>query len=49
MGLPPIYEERRLDPRNTRIGPPMYGDQTHEGQDYETRHPPDEDQGLRGI
>ncbi len=27
----------------------MYEDRTPEGQDYKTRHPPDEDKGLRGI
>ena len=53
-GLPPIYEDwtpdiQKLDPRYTRIGPPMYGDRTPEGQGYKTRHPPDENKGLRGI
>ena len=36
------------DPRNAKIGPPMYGDRTPE--DKATRPSiPDEDQGLRGI
>ncbi len=51
MGLPPIYEDwtpggRRLDPQNTRIGPPMCGDRTPEGQGHRTRHP-GRGQGLR--
>ncbi len=51
MGLPPTHEDwtpggRRLDPRNTRIGPPMCGDRTPEGQGHRTRHP-GRGQGLR--
>ncbi len=44
MGLPPAHEDqtpggRRLNPRNTRIGPPTCGDRTPEGQGHRTRHP----------
>ncbi len=59
MGLPLIYEdltpaERRRDPRDTRIGPPMCGDRTPEGQGHRTPHPEQgprgsQDQGLRRI
>ncbi len=59
MSLPPIYEDwtpdqRRLNPRDTRIGPPMRGDRTPEEQGHRTRHPGRgpralQDRGLCGI
>ncbi len=42
-----VQQPTELDPRNTRIGPLMYGDQTK--RDKATGPGiPDEDQGLRG-
>ncbi len=44
IGLTPGI--RRMDPQDTRIGPPMCGDRTPEGQGHRTRHP-GRGQGLR--
>ena len=54
MGPPPISEDwtpdvPRLDPWDVRIGPPGYEDWTPEVQGHKTQHPPEEDQGVRGI
>ena len=50
----PETNERRLDPRDTRIGLPMCGDRTPEGQGHRTWHPGQgpralQDRGLHGI
>ncbi len=49
-----VQQPTELDPRNARIGPPVYGDRTPEGQGHRTRHPgrgprTSRKPGLRGI